>query len=528
MHGETVKKLGGILLAILAIAAAGYLSYSLSRNAGIRDLHEKAERQLAISSATLFAPVDKFSYLPELVALHPLVIDALRHKDDKQRLRLADIYLERVNDSAKAAVVYILDEKGQVIAASNWQQPRSFIGQNYAFRPYFQDALRDGSGRFYGIGVTSLAPGFFLSHVVRDGTSILGVAAVKVDLSDLDAGWINNRIGDEVVVTDENGVIFLSSRAEWKYRPLSPLAASVREQVRRTHQYDAALKEPLSVTTVMQLQPDERLVDIEQHSGNANESSEARYLIKSAPLAASEWTINVLIATAAADARAARTGIAAAGALAFVMLAVMYVQLTRRRIREREKSRQELELTHQALELQHSELQKLTEELRITSITDPLTGAYNRRFFFETVGKLVSAACRHQSALSIVTIDVDHFKRINDLYGHPAGDQVLRKLTEICKESLREADVFARFGGEEFIMALPNSDSTAAYVAAERLRTTMMEQTIIVKGEPLRITLSCGVSQYHAHESGIDETLKRADEALYEAKNSGRNRVVLR
>ncbi|WP_052452234.1 GGDEF domain-containing protein [Noviherbaspirillum autotrophicum] len=527
MRAEIIKKLGGMLLALSAITATGYLSYCLSRNAEMRALHEKAERRLVMSSATLFAPINKYSYLPALVALQPQIIDALQHQDDKQRLRLANIFLDRINDSAKSAATYILNDKGVVIAANNWQQPTSFVGQNYTFRPYFQDALRDGSGQFYGVGVTSLAPGFFLSHAVRDSDKVLGVAVVKVDLSDLDAGWDSTRLGGEFFVTDEHGVIFLSSRADWKYRPLAPLSAATREQVRRTRQYDAVLKEPLPITTLAQLQPNEALADIAQNDG-ANGRRQARYLIKRAPLAGSDWAVNVLIPAADANLRAVSTGVAGAGALAFFMLAVMYVRQARHRTREREKSRQELERTHKALEQQHRELQTLTEELRITAITDPLTGAYNRRFFFETAGKLVSAVHRHQSALSIVTIDVDHFKRINDLYGHPAGDQVLRKLTEICKETLRETDVFARFGGEEFIMALPNSDSTAACAAAERLRTTMMEQTIVVSDTPLRITLSCGVSQFRAQEASIDETLKRADEALYEAKNSGRNRVVLR
>lgn len=515
------------MLALATIAAAGYLSYSFSHNAEIRDLHAKAERRLATSSATLFAPIDKYRYLPALVALQPQVIDALRHQDDKRRLRLANIYLERANSSAESAVVYILNAKGVVIAASNWQQPTSFVGQNYAFRPYFQDALRDGSGRFYGVGVTSKMPGFFLSHEVRDGGSVLGVAAVKVDLGNLDAGWNSARLGGEFFVTDEHGVIFLSSHPDWKYRPLAVLTADARDEVRRTRQYDTVLKEPLAITTLAQLRTDEKLADIAQEDDAANGRRQERYFIKTASLADSGWTFNVLIPTASADLRAAGTGAATAVAAAFIMLAVLYVQQARRRSQEREKSRQELERTHTALEQQHRELQQLTEELRVTSITDPLTGAYNRRFFFETAGKLVSAAQRHGSALSIVTIDVDHFKRINDLYGHPAGDEVLRKLTEICKDALRESDVFARFGGEEFIMALPNSDSAAAYAAAERLRITTMEQTIVVKDAPLRITISCGVSQFLPQETGIDETLKRADEALYEAKNSGRNRVVL-
>lgn len=189
-------------------------------------------------------------------------------------------------------------------------------------------------------------------------------------------------------------------------------------------------------------------------------------------------------------------------------------------------SRRALERAHAELEQKHDELRALSEELRLISITDSLTGAYNRRFFLESAEKMVSFAKRHQHPLSILMLDVDHFKKINDIHGHLVGDKVLQTLTGIWKSLLRDEDIFARFGGEEFVIALPNADITAATVVAERLRKRLLDQPVELDGMSLHVTVSAGVSQYQVGEESIHETIKRADEALYAAKNNGRNRIV--
>lgn len=189
-------------------------------------------------------------------------------------------------------------------------------------------------------------------------------------------------------------------------------------------------------------------------------------------------------------------------------------------------SQRALERAHTELERKHGELRVLSEELHVISITDPLTGAFNRRFFLESTTKMISFAKRHRHALSILMLDVDHFKKINDVHGHLVGDKVLQTLTRIWKEALRDEDIFSRFGGEEFIIALPNTDITAAAVAAERLRISMLDQPIGLDGMALQVTVSIGASQYLPSEDSIQDTIKRADDALYAAKSNGRNRVV--
>jgi len=518
---ETTRRMRNFVAALATVVAAGYIAYDLRWQQFIRDVESEAASRLEVAAASVFGPTEKFSYLPELLAGHPLIIATLRRPQDPEQRAMANRYLEGVNSSARSAVIYILDRDGLVVASSNWRDPESFVGRNYAFRPYHQDAMKNGKAVFYGVGTTTLLPGYFVAHTVRAGNRVLGVAVVKADLTTLDETWRGH--GDDIVVSDENGIVFLSTRQEWKYRPLRPLESAAVEEIRRTRQYGTMLKPPLPIRTLREVRPDETLVAIA-----GEDKQDARFLLRSQPVDASGWTLNVLLPLAEAEARALRTAVIVSGALGCLLMALASLYQARLRAAEREKSRHALEQAHAALEQKHIELQRVSDDLRVASITDPLTGAYNRRFFFESAPKLVSAANRHHFPLSIVTIDVDHFKRINDMHGHPVGDKVLQELTAVCKESLRESDVFCRLGGEEFVMALPSTDAAAAENVAERLRIKLSRHPVDIKGAPYEITVSCGVSQYLEGEPGIDQVLRRADDALYAAKNAGRNRVAVR
>jgi two-component system C4-dicarboxylate transport sensor histidine kinase DctB len=519
MPGTRGKRFRRTATILIAVISAGCLSFFVSHRSEIKTLRENAEYRLNAIDAAIFAPTDKFSYLPEVVANHPIVIETLLSRRDPRSIHRANIFLQRLNANAKSAVVYILDENGVAIASSNWQEPQSFVGRDYAFRPYFIDAMHSGTAKFYAMGVTTLLPGYYISQVIKKDGAVLGVAVVKIDLNNLDAGWAGSK--EEVAVTDENGIVFLSSRQDWKYRPMQALAAPTMEQLKRTRQYEAVLKEPMPIVSTEALRPDERIVSLAENRRNGHGAEQTRYFVKSRNIAESKWTINVLAPMTESDAKSGWTAIIASGSVAFAALFFMYMQLVRKRNQEAEKSRL-------ALEQKHFELQTLSEELRVISITDPLTGAYNRRFFMDSAAKIVSAANRHQLPLSVVMIDVDHFKRINDKYGHPAGDKVLQMLVAASKETLREEDVFARFGGEEFIVILPNTDAQVGQAVAERLRAKVMDQPIIVNDELLYVTVSCGVSEHRQNEPTIEDAIKRADEALYAAKGGGRNQLALR
>ena len=168
--------------------------------------------------------------------------------------------------------------------------------------------------------------------------------------------------------------------------------------------------------------------------------------------------------------------------------------------------------------------QKLMEEnksLAIEASTDPLTGIANRRFLFEELEQLVNPHIRIQRPLSIILFDIDNFKQFNDDYGHLAGDEVLRQVAKVLDQSIRGFDTVGRYGGEEFLIILPNTDYAKALRAAERARQSI--EALVIDGLP-RVTISGGVAQREENES-IETMIDRADQSLYQAKNSGRNQV---
>lgn len=166
----------------------------------------------------------------------------------------------------------------------------------------------------------------------------------------------------------------------------------------------------------------------------------------------------------------------------------------------------------------------IVNNLEEDSTYDTLTRAFNRRYFEFALTQEVSRVNRKKGVFSIIIMDIDHFKKINDTYGHIAGDRVLREISVLIMETIRKADVFARVGGEEFVCILPDTSSEAALLTAERLRKLIESKEL---KELPKVTMSFGVTEYHSEESS-EELLKRVDLALYEAKEKGRNQCVLK
>ena len=158
---------------------------------------------------------------------------------------------------------------------------------------------------------------------------------------------------------------------------------------------------------------------------------------------------------------------------------------------------------------------------------DPLTGVANRRYFFLRASQEFSRSRRHGNPLCVAGMDIDHFKQINDRYGHAAGDEILKMFCDISLRSLRDIDLFARLGGEEFAVLLPDTDLKGARVAAERIRKSTAETRFELGNGTLNCTVSIGIAALEPIDTSIEECLSRADSALYRAKENGRNRVEI-
>ncbi|MEA3433954.1 MAG: diguanylate cyclase [Campylobacterota bacterium] len=171
------------------------------------------------------------------------------------------------------------------------------------------------------------------------------------------------------------------------------------------------------------------------------------------------------------------------------------------------------------------EKKELEQHLKHQASTDPLTGLMNRRYFFDTGIKEMEHAIRYNTELSYLTIDIDKFKAINDTYGHPFGDEVIRSLAQQMVENSRTTDYIGRIGGEEFAILMPATGMDSAFHIADRLRENIAKHKIIFDNKVVQVTVSIGLSCYRKKDNDIQTIIKRSDKALYEAKNSGRDKV---
>lgn len=169
---------------------------------------------------------------------------------------------------------------------------------------------------------------------------------------------------------------------------------------------------------------------------------------------------------------------------------------------------------------------QMEAQLKYYATTDSLTGILNRRHFNHMAEIELHRCIRYNNPLSLCMIDIDHFKNVNDNYGHDIGDLVMKEMVKVCQQILREADLFSRWGGEEFVLLLPETDLESASEVAERLRSSIEKTVVETSGGKLSITISIGVVQVETTSTALEEGLKNADMAMYHAKGSGRNRCT--
>ena len=173
-------------------------------------------------------------------------------------------------------------------------------------------------------------------------------------------------------------------------------------------------------------------------------------------------------------------------------------------------------------------LKSNAQRLRDVASRDALTGAFNRHFLDQMSARLVEDALGKANSLAIVLLDIDHFKKVNDTYGHDAGDTVLKTFTSLVQKQLRVSDVFFRLGGEEFIAVLPGADAAVAFAVAERLRTGVEATPFeLPDGREIAVTTSLGIAMLEGESDTMQQLVKRADQALYRAKREGRNQTIL-
>ncbi len=186
---------------------------------------------------------------------------------------------------------------------------------------------------------------------------------------------------------------------------------------------------------------------------------------------------------------------------------------------------EELSLAHATISRQNEKLKEMLLQLELSSRTDVLTGIYNRRHMVEKINAEIARYRRSGHSFALISGDIDFFKSVNDKYGHDCGDLVLQAVAQVMKNLLREQDTLARWGGEEFLILLPETDVVQGTLAAERIRRQICELEVGYRGAKVSVAMTLGVVVF-AEGDTIDTVLKKADDALYRGKRQGRNRVI--
>jgi len=183
--------------------------------------------------------------------------------------------------------------------------------------------------------------------------------------------------------------------------------------------------------------------------------------------------------------------------------------------------------TQLELARRNKELRERSEELRRLATVDHLTGCFNRRYFMNAADTEISRTRRHDRPLAVAMLDIDHFKQVNDTYGHQAGDLVLIKVAKSCEQALRDEDILGRIGGEEFAVLLPETCEEDALSVLTRMCDNIRALIFVHDGQKIQVTVSVGLTLVLPKDISIDDAIKRADAGLYLAKNAGRDRIVI-
>ncbi|MCU1719005.1 ATP-binding protein [Pseudomonas sp. 5P_3.1_Bac2] len=313
-------------LTLLLIAACGYAGYRISAQFGIQTLAEDGQRQLELNARAVESEISRYTYLPSLLELESSVGRLLQSPTPFRREQV-NAYLEGLNQRSGSLAIYVLDVQGRVVATSNWREPSSYLGEDLAFRAYYQDAMAGRLGRFYGIGSTTGEPGYYLAHGLKKAGQIIGVAVVKVRLNSLEQRW--QRAHLEAFVTDENGIIILSTNPARRLKATRPLDAETRERLARSLQYHWWALEELQPLAREQLGADIEQVSFASDGKPAPSAKPVTYLAQTRPLADTTWHLTLM--TPLQDLRRSALSHAMLASAAFALLLFVGLALNQRR-----------------------------------------------------------------------------------------------------------------------------------------------------------------------------------------------------
>jgi len=584
---------------VMSAAAGWYLAYYLG-NIAKKEIINDNEASTNTLSILLTAEFRKMEGAVKALAGSPWIAPALM---TKRTIDVEHAYsvLARYNTSVDATVSYLMDSTGMTVASSNRNDPDSFVGHSYVFRPYFREAALGNTFSYLALGITSRKNGFYTSAPVMDNRkNILGVVTIKKELYDIEA---HMRKYPYCFLIDANGIIFLSSKPAMAFKSLWPINVEVEKKLLASKQFGEKRFDAV--------------MDLEITDGMNAALDGKDFVVSRKPINLEGWSI-VLMAPKHRINVYRLTGILTAGFI-FLLLAIPLI-IHYRTVKLIETIRQSEERYHSLFEnmlegfaycemlydeqnrpvdfvyldvnkaferltglkdlegkkvteaipgikelnpelfkiygrvaltgktekfeiyfkplAKHlsvsvyspqkgyfvavfddiTEQKRLNEQLHTVSLTDELTGLYNRRGFFTLAQQQMKIAERTKKDMLLFFADLDKMKHINDTLGHQEGDKALVEIATILKEVFRESDIIGRMGGDEFaILAIDTTDETRE-VLIHRLRN-ILDNYNRPEGKNYQLALSIGIARYNTEASlTLDELMTQADTLMYEEK----------
>ena len=336
--------------------------------------------------------LEKSENLPQLLARNERIFSALKYPKKTSQLNEINKLLESITSISDTSDIYLMDRKGDTIAASNWQTDHSFVGKNFSFRPYFKKAMQGGHGRYYAMGTTSSRRGYYFSYPIKDDSRISGVVVVKIDIELVETNW--DHLRDNVLVTDPQGVVFLTANSRWRFKPITPLEKETQKKIVESRRYPNISFKPLSPG----------IIEVSSHQFveiKDNALIPVKFLKQTVSMPEANWDVHILSSTENAQKFLRFTQIATCSSLIFIYILICMLMQRSHRMSQldkiKEDARKNLEHLNEELELR---VKNRTEQLEKSN--ECLRGEVQERKQVESVLKETQNELTHAAKMAVL------------------------------------------------------------------------------------------------------------------------------
>lgn len=345
-----------VMAFLLLISLIGFGGYRASEYQGMQILRTDAGHRLDLFAAAVDGIVNRYAHIPATIQLNEEVLGVMQRSRHPGSIVAANRFLQRLNEHIGSIAIFVVNERGIVIASSNWGDPdNSFVGEDLSFRSYFLEGLAGRSGRHFAIGITRGEPGYFVSHPIRSGNRVVGVAVIKISLGQLDKAW--DLLGAPALIADGNGVVILTSVPEWRYTALTPLPLDTRVDIKLSRLYNDGPIGDFPVSVNPDPGPEGQIVHMNLRSSSPGVPAvrgrpdvAGSYLVHGRGLQDVGWRLLIFSDLRPVRAQAFGHGALAAVATGFVLLLLLVVAQRRRIVRQKLEAKELLEQANAQLE----------------------------------------------------------------------------------------------------------------------------------------------------------------------------------